>query len=309
MNDGLILIFGIVCAGFGGELFVRGLVGLAGWLRISQAVIGATVAAFATSSPELSVAVNAAVAGSPQIAMGDALGSNVVNVALILAVTALIGGIHSSRDSLRRDLPMAMLVPLATWMFAVDSVLSRTEGLLMLAMFLGWGIAKTIEAGRQRRVTAAASAEREQRWILAACLGGMALLIVAGVFIVQGARGLAMALGMDEFIIGATIVAIGTSTPELATTIVAGIRGHSDISLGTILGSNIFNGLLIVAVAAIIQPIAITGQEVTIALFFGIVALALAVPGRNGCITRHRGGLLLAVYVAYLAVLLRHLAN
>jgi len=136
MNDYVALISGVVCAGIGGELFVRGAVGLAHWARVSPGIIGATVAAFATSSPELSVAISSAMAGDPQIALGDALGSNVVNVALILALALMISGIQSSRGSVKRDFSVALLIPIVTGVLFFDGELSRFDGLLMMGMFL-----------------------------------------------------------------------------------------------------------------------------------------------------------------------------
>lgn len=146
MNDCVALSMGVICAGIGGELFVRGAVGLAHWARISPGIIGATVAAFVTSSPELSVSVNAALAGKPQIALGDALGSNVVNVALILGLVLVISGIQSPRDSVKRDFPVALLIPIITGVLFLDGELSRLDGFLMLGMFLAWIVAAIIEA-------------------------------------------------------------------------------------------------------------------------------------------------------------------
>jgi cation:H+ antiporter len=128
MNDYVALILGVACAGIGGELFVRGAVGLAHWARISPGIIGATVAAFATSSPELSVSINAALAGKSQIALGDALGSNVVNVALILALALVISGIQIPRDTIKRDFPVALLIPIITGLLFLDGELSRIDG-------------------------------------------------------------------------------------------------------------------------------------------------------------------------------------
>jgi len=299
----LLLISGVGIAALGGELFVRGVVGLAHWLRISPGIIGATVAAFATSSPELSVAVNAATAGHPQIALGDALGSNVVNIALILGLTLFISAIQAPRDSLKRDFPVAMLVPLVTGVFALDGELSRLDGFLLMGMFLAWITTAAIEARKQRSLAEYVLGEQRRGFVLLSCAAGLALLVAAGMLIVAGASGLATAFGVDEFLIGATIVAIGTSTPELATTVVAMLRGHSEISLGTVLGSNIFNGLMIIATAASIHPIEVDWQEMAIALVFGVAALGCVFPGQDGLIDRRRGGLLLTIYVLYLAAL------
>ncbi|MHB1185280.1 MAG: sodium:calcium antiporter [Desulfobulbia bacterium] len=303
MNDYTLLLLGVACAGLGGELFVRGAVGLAHWARVRPGIIGATVAAFATSSPELSVAINSALAGNPKISLGDALGSNVVNVALILGLALLISGIQSPRDSVKRDFPVGVLIPIITGVLFLDGELSRIDGLLMLGMFCAWLVATIIEARKQRSAADKILGEHRVWLVVFSCVAGLALLVAAGNFIVKGARGLALAFGVGEFIIGATIVAIGTSVPELATTIIAKLRGHDEVGLGTILGSNIFNGIFIIAVAAIIHPITVAWREIAIALVFGLVALVCTYPPRSGFIERRRGVLLLALYVAYLAAI------
>lgn len=305
MNEYVSLILGVVCAGFGGELFVRGTIGLGHWARISPGIIGATVAAFATSSPELSVSINAALAGTPQIALGDALGSNVVNVALILAVALVISGIQSPRDAVKRDFPVALLVPLITGVLLLDGELSRFDGLLMLGMFFVWLVAAIIEARKQRSAADEVLGEHRGWLVVISCVSGLAFLVAAGNLIVAGARAIAISFGIDQFIIGATVVAIGTSVPELATTVIAKLRGHDEISLGTILGSNIFNGVFVVAVAAIIHPITVAWREVAIALVFDLVAVVFIYPTRAGFIERRRGVLLLVLYVAYLTTILQ----
>ena len=308
MNDYLALFLGVACAGIGGELFVRGAVGIAHWARVSPGIIGATIAAFATSSPELSVSVNAAMAGQPQIALGDALGSNIVNVALILALALVISGIQSPRGSVKRDFPVALLIPIITGVLFLDGELSRWDGLLMLGMFLAWLVAAITEARKQRR-SAEGVLGNHRRWLVVlSCVAGLVFLVAAGNLIVAGARGIATSLGMDEFIIGATIVAVGTSVPELATTVIAKLRGHDEVGLGTILGSNIFNGIFIVAVAAMIHPITVAWREVAMTLAFGLAALVLAYPTRKGFIDRRRGVLLLVLYAVYLTTILQRQA-
>jgi len=303
MNNYLALTVGVFCAGIGGELFVRGVVGIARWARVSAGIIGATVAAFATSSPELSVAITAAMAGKPQISLGDALGSNVVNVALVLAISLLISGIQCPRDSVKRDFPIALITPVVIGVLAFDGVLSRLDGLLLLGMFIAWVVAVTVEARKQRSAAGEILGERRGWLAIILCLAGLVFLIVAGRFIVTGAKGIATSFGIGEFVIGATVVAIGTSVPELATTVVSKIRRHDEVGLGTILGSNIFNGLFIVAIAAIISPISIDWREVAIALVFGIVTVALIWPARSGYIERGRGVLLLALYIVYVVTI------
>lgn len=308
MNDYVVMILGVVCAGIGGELFVRGAVGLAHWARVSPGIIGATVAAFATSSPELSVAINSAMAGTPQIALGDALGSNVVNVALILAVALVISGIQTPRNSLKRDFPLALLIPGITGVLFLDGELSRFDGLLMLSMFLAWLVAVVIEARKQRSAADKILGEHRGWLIVLSCVAGLAILVIAGKLIVTAARGIAISLGIDEFIIGATIVAVGTSVPELATTVIAKLRGHDELSLGTILGSNIYNGIFIVAITAIIYPITVAWREVAITLIFGLVALVFSYPSREGFIERRRGVFLLVLYGVYLVTTLQRQA-
>jgi cation:H+ antiporter len=300
MNDYGLLIIGVLCAAAGGELFLRGAVGIARWARVSPGIIAATVVAFATSSPELSISITAALAGTPQISLGDALGSNVVNIALILGTAVSLAGMQTQRSSVKRDFPVALLIPPVTLVFFFDGVLSRTDGLLMVAIFLAWFIAVLIEARRQRSAAEKVLAERRGGRAIVGSTAGLALLIVAGRLIVNGARGIAAAAGLSEFAIGATVVAVGTSVPELATTIIASLRGHEEISLGTILGSNLFNGLLIIGVAAIISPIHVGWTDVVGALAFGLAGVALTYPNRQGRIDRARGALLLLLYASYL---------
>lgn len=305
MQDFAYLALGVVLAAMGGELFVRGAVGLARATRVSGAIIGATVAAFATSSPELSVAINASLEQRPQIALGDALGSNVVNVALILGLALLISPIHSPPGSVRRDFPVALAVPVVIAVLCFDGMLSRAEGVLLLGLFIAWLAAALIEARRQRGEDPGTAAPGG---LVAAALGaaGLVLLFASGRLIVIGARGIAESFGISEFTIGATLVAIGTSVPELATAVIAKLRGHDEIGLGTVLGSNIFNCLWIVPVAALIHPIALDWREVAVALAAGLLAMAVVFPPRHGHIGKIRGGLLLAIYAGYtLAILAR----
>lgn len=305
MPDYLTLALGAALAAVGGELFIRGAVGLAHWARISPGIIASTVVAFATSSPELAVSISSALAGKPQISLGDALGSNVVNVALILASAVAISGIQTPRWSLTRDFPVALLIPVITLVLLLDGVLSRIDGFLLMGMFAAWLIAVIIDARKQR--SSADKIPGEQRGMLAAMLSiaGLACLIAAGRLVVNGAKGIAIAFGLDEFTIGATVVAVGTSLPELATTIIAKLRGHDEVGVGTILGSNIFNGLLIVGVAAIIHPIAVGWRDVAGVLIFGMLAVALTFPNGRGFIERRRGPLMLALYAAFLITILQ----
>ncbi len=305
MLDYVWLGLGVLCAGIGGELFVRGAVGLAGWLRIPASIIGVTIAAFATSSPELAVSTSAALAGDPQIALGDALGSNVANISLILALALLISGIRTSFNQIKRDFSVALLAPFMIGILALDGQLSRIDGLILLGLFMCW-LWLTIKETRQHRSRVETTARFTANWrYIVSGVTGLIFLVVAGRFIVDGAKGIADSFGIDEFIIGATVVAIATGTPELATTLIAKLRGHDDLGLGNILGSNIFNGLVIVAIAALISPITLLWREVAIGLMFGVITTALILPLGSGWLGRRRGVILAIIYCLYVGVILQ----
>jgi cation:H+ antiporter len=306
----LFLILGLVCAGGGGELFIRGAVGLASWARIPAGIVGATVAAFATSSPEFSVAISSSLAGNPQISVGDVIGSNIVNIGAILGIALLISPTAAPREGLRRDFPIALLTPFAIGLLALDGSLSRLDGIVLLGLFTAWLVATVLEARRARAATLEGEATEEVLSVkpgaalLCSCIG-LILLVIAGRTIVSGAVGIATAFGLDAFVIGATVVALGTSVPELATTLLAKARGHEEVALGTVLGSNIFNGLFVVGVAAVICPIRLPFHSVVAGLLTGMVVTLCAYPPSSGILGRQRGALLLALYIVYTAVLLQ----
>ncbi len=304
MNDALLLFLGVVAAGVGGELFVRGTVGLAALSRVSPAIIAVTVAAFATSSPELSVAVSAASKGTPEISLGDVLGSNIANIALILGLAVIIQAMHVPRDSISRDLPVALGIPFLIGLLSLDGQLARGDAGILAAAFLAWLVIVVRAALHQRKRDTDVIGEHRWRHAIVSSGAGLGLLILAGHLIVSGAQGIAADLGISEFVIGATLVAIGTSTPELATTLIARLRGHDDIGLGALLGSNIFNGSVIIATAAAITPITVDPAIVGLTLGFGALAVALAYPDRSGQLRRWRGILLLALFIIYSAYVL-----
>jgi cation:H+ antiporter len=293
------LLLGILLAAAGGELFVRAAVGLAAHLRVSHALIGSTVAAFATSAPELSVAVNAGLAGTPRIALGDALGSNVVNIGLILGLALVLRANQVDRGGLTRDLGAISLATALILLLSLDGQLGRIDACALLALFAAW-LVFTVRAGR---ITGEPSAQlragRLHRTVATGVIG-MILLILAGTYVVHGASGLGNHFGVDPFLLGAVLVAFGTSTPELATTVVATLRGHDEIALGNILGSNIFNASLIVPVAALINPIRINLGEVGLALGFGLALVVALLPPPGGRLGRNRGLLMLVLYGTYL---------
>lgn len=298
-QDTLILLAGLACAATGGHFFLHGTVGLARAWRLSAAMIGATVAAFSTSSPELSVAIGSALAGTPEISLGDALGSNVVNVALILGGALLLGPIRCSTESVRRDLAAAVVAPVLVGLLAADGILTRLDAAVMLGAFAVWLGVMIRTVWRQRDKLPAEL--RAQPWDAAGRIAlGLVLLVSSSWLIVAGAQGIARGLGWSSFLVGALIVAVGTSTPEIVTTLFARWHGHDDIGLGTILGSNVFNLLFIIAVAAAIRPVSVAGTGPWLSLGVGLVVILLAMPGKSGVLGRGRGLLLLVGYGGYL---------
>lgn len=292
-------------AGVGGELFVRGLVGLASWARIPAGIVATTIAAFATSSPELSVGVNSALAGEPQIALGDALGSNVVNLGLVLGIALLFGPLRDRGGMARREFPFALVAPALTFALVIDGLLSRADAIVLMIAFVSWLALSVRYAKGERETSSDAPEESHHGQTIAAAIAGLVLLIFAGKFIVTGAKFIGDWLEWPPFIVGATLVAFGTSIPELATTLFSRMRGHDEIGLGTVLGSNLFNGLFIVGIAAIIHPIRVSPQTVAIGLMFGLLTVALGFPARTSLVPRSRGLLLLAAYGTYVMLLVR----
>ena len=302
-TDILALLVAIPLAAAGGDAFLKGVLGISVWLRLPNMLVATTLAAFATSSPELTVSSLAAWAGKPEIGLGDALGSNVVNIGLVLGLALLFGSLSARFGEIKGNFLLALAVPVLTLSLARDGTLSRGEGGLLLTLFTVWIFMQARQALAHRRATAdqATTGSPLRAWLYAAV--GLVCLVLAGKLFVTGASGIALALGVHAYVIGATVVAIGTSLPELVTTLLARWRGHDDVGLGTLLGSNLFNGLAIVGVAAAIHPIQAPVGEITAALGFGALTVLLILP-RAGVIQRWRGGVLLLAYAAFVTATL-----
>ncbi|MBK9019850.1 MAG: calcium/sodium antiporter [Sulfuritalea sp.] len=300
MTDLALILGAILLAAAGGEAFLRSILGAALHLRVPKVVAATTLAAFATSSPELTVSSVAAFAGQPEIGLGDALGSNVVNIALIFGLALLYGAVQTTRQDFGRDFYLALAVPVLTFVLILDGRIDRPEALLLLAAFLAW-LAWTVRGALRNRSDAVIVEAGELSAGTSLLLGviGLGALIAAGRLFVGGATGLAAALGVDTYVIGVVLVAIGTSLPELVTVILSRLRGHDDIGVGTLIGSNLFNGLAIVGVAGTIHPIAAPLGEVALTLAAGAFALLLLLPDRSGQIVRTRGVLLSGLYAAF----------
>lgn len=301
-TDLLLLLAAVPAAALGGEAFLQGLMGVAARLRVPRLLVATTLAAFATSCPELTVSSLSAWAGRPGIGLGDALGSNVVNFGLILGSALLLGPLAVDRREIRRDWLLALLVPVATLLLGLDGVLSRGDGAVLLAAFAVWAAWLTRLAlhrrGQAPADTAPSQAPVSTAAALARLLAGLAGLLVAGRLFVLGASGIASALGVHAYVVGATLVAAGTSLPEWVTVMLARRQGHDDVGLGTLIGSNLFNGLAVVGLAASLHPIRVSPREVGVAAGFGLLTLLLVVP-RHGLLPRHRGLALLLAYAAF----------
>lgn len=298
-SDLAALIGAVVLAAVGGEAFLKSILGAAAHLRVPKAVAATTLAAFATSSPELTVSTIAAVSGTPEIGLGDALGSNVFNIALIFGLALLFGAIRSPRKEFHHDFALALAVPFLTLVFALDGRIARGEGAILLLVFAIW-LGFTLRAALRHR--ASKSGEPPTNTGLAPWLTlvlgvlGLGALVMAGRLFVLGATGIAAAFQVNIYVIGVLVVAIGTSLPELVTMLLARLRGHDDVGVGTLIGSNLFNGLAIVGVAASIHPIAAPLNEIVVTLVCGVAGLLLLLPNRAGIISLGRGIMLLGLY-------------
>ncbi|MBM4189276.1 MAG: calcium/sodium antiporter [Betaproteobacteria bacterium] len=301
MTDLFFILIAIVLAAAGGEAFLKSILGAALHLRVPKMVVATTLAAFATSSPELTVSSIAALAGQPEIGLGDALGSNVVNIALIFGLALLYGAVQTTRQDFGRDYYLALCIPVLTFFFVLDGRIGRGEALVLLTIFAAW-LAWTLRVALRQRDAAVEIEAGELSVGRSLLLGilGLGALFAAGRLFVSGATGIAAAFAVDTFVIGVVLVAIGTSLPELVTVILSRLRGHDDVGVGTLIGSNLFNGLAIVGVAGTIHPIAVPPAEVALTLAVGIVALLLLLPNRAGLIVRGRGVLLLLLYAGFI---------
>lgn len=321
MNS-IMLLGGGVLLYFGAEWLVGGASGLARALGVPQLLIGLTVVAYGTSAPEVVVGVKASLAGSGAIALGNVVGSNIANLGLILGLTALLSPARVDGALSRREVPVLLLATLAVPVVLLDGVVTRLEGTGLLLAALGYSVWMVVSTRRSMKAEAADAARdagqmekaadlagapsaRGRGRLAVTALAGLAFLVLGGSLFVDGASGLARTWGMSERIIGLTIVAVGTSLPELATSLIAAWRGHSDLSVGNVVGSNIFNALLCLGAAALLSPVQAPLASVRLDLF---VMVALTVFGavamrRARVIGRVEGGALLAAYVAFLVAL------
>ena len=308
--DVVLIVFGIALLYVGGDLLVRNASLLAARWGIPPMIIGLTIVSFGTSAPELAASVSAALQGAPEIAVGNVVGSNIANVALILGLTAVIRPLRAQAQFLRRDTPLMIGVALLLVALFLNGSLGRVEGLVFVIGLAGylWLLLRSEESP-------AVEAEYEQEFAVmpqasAWRAGGGALLglvtLVAGAqFLVSGATAIARAAGVPELIIGLTLVAVGTSLPELATSAIAALKGESDIALGNIVGSNIFNILGILGITILVRPIELpfSAIAVDLAVMVGLSGLLWPFLRTGMRLGRREGATFLVLYVAYVVYL------
>lgn len=309
---GLLLLVG------GGDALVRGAVAVARRLRVSSLLIGLTLVGFGTSTPELVTSLQAAVLDSPGIAVGNVVGSNIANILLILGGAALIHPLSISREALWRDGGMLLLATLTCLAVILHGRLLPATGLVLVVMLLAY-IAYTYLRERGVHDASAVMHEAEAAAIAAQpaptrlwlCLtmvtGGLLLTVLGARLLVNGTIELARDAGISETLLGLTVVAVGTSLPELVTSLVAALRRQADIALGNVLGSNIYNVLGILGLTALVQPVPVPPEigRFDVWVMLGATLLLLLIVGGRGQIGRPAGGLLLAAYGGYLILLMR----
>ena len=309
MPDLAVLIFGIVVLYFGAEWLVRGASRLASALGVSPIVVGLTVVSLGTSAPELVVCLVAALQGNPGLAIGNVMGSNLANIGLILGLTSLVHPLEVKHRVVWREMPIMLLITFSIYPIAFDGVLSWTDGLMLLVVLLAY-LVWVFRSGHREEIKSSpspsdsiATSEGAVSLLNPKDIGqvalGSAFLVLGGYCIVKGAVEVASALGVSEVIIGLTVVAIGTSLPELATSMVAAMRQEVDIAVGNIIGSNIFNLTAILGTTALVRPIMIPetvlSRELAGVVFMSLLLLPIL---RNGWqIKQWEGALLLTAYI------------
>ena len=322
--DILFLVGGLLLILLGANGLTDGAASVAKRFHIPSIVIGLTIVAFGTSAPELTVSISSALKGSADIAIGNVVGSNTFNTLMIVGCTALFAPIAITRNTLKREIPLCILSSFALLICANDifldgsreNILSITDGLLLLcffAIFLSYTFAIAKRDGEMKETSQSEEEEIRQlpMWKSALyILGGLAGLIVGGNFFVEGASGIARSLGVSESVIGLTLVAGGTSLPELATSIVAALKKNPEIAIGNVIGSNLFNIFFVLGCSASITPLHLTGItnfDLWVLVGSSILLWLFGIFFGKRIITRVEGSILILCYIAYTAVLIYNL--
>jgi len=302
---GLLLLF------VGAEGLIRGSSNLAIKIGITPLVVGLTVVAFGTSAPELVVSLKAALIGNSSITIGNVLGSNIANIALILGVSAMIRPLNVNTNVIKREIPFMIILSVLVLLLSLDGILGFVEGLIFILILISYTILSIVFAKKEKNQEVEAEFKEGLKSKLNIptsilfTICGLAILILGANLLVQGAVTLAKLFKVSDVVIGLTIIAIGTSLPELITSIVASYKNETDIAIGNVVGSNIFNLLSILGITALILPINTKGVSIIdwgVMLFCAIILLPLSKTGFK--ITRTEGALLFTGYVIYIYSLL-----
>lgn len=313
----LYLIGGFILLVIGAEVLVRGAARLAARFGISPLVIGLTVVAFGTSAPEMAVSTQSAFLGQGDIAIGNVIGSNIFNVLVVLGLSALIIPLLVSRQLVRLDVPIMIAAAFLAWLLALDGSYSRLDGLILFACIItytGYLIISSLRAWKPEQTIVDEYSAQVNPHRFATLMNstyillGLALLVAGSNLLVTGAVGLAHALGLSELVIGLTIIAVGTSLPELATSLLAAWKGERDIAVGNIVGSNLFNLLAVLGLAGLVSPEKIPVAQNAISFDFpvmlAVMLACLPVFFAGYRISRWEGALFFAYYIAYTAYLI-----
>ena len=320
----LILIAGLVLLVAGAEVLVKGASRIAFMFGLSPLVIGLTIVAYGTSSPELMVSIQSSLAGQPDIALGNVVGSNIFNVLLILGVSALITPLVVAQQLIRLDVPILIGISCLTLMFGLDGKISRVDGTIFLIGIILYTTFLLIQSRKERNPEVTDEYEREYGGStarspqqIAINIGfvvlGLGLLVLGSKFLVDSSIAIARSFGVSELVIGLTLVAAGTSLPELATSVVASIRGERDIAVGNVIGSNIFNILAVLGGSSLFSADGLTVSasalrfDIPVMIAVAVICLPVFITGQ--LIARWEGLLFLSYYVAYTAYLIMDSAN
>lgn len=305
MTAVLLIIVGALFLIKGADFLVDGGSGIALKSGVSHLVVGLTVVAFGTSAPELAASLVASFNGSGDICFGNVVGSNIANIALILGITALIRPVAVNRLLVRWELPFMILISGLTWFIGWKGHASYAAGIVLLALFIVY-IIHCVKSPPMPLDVEDDAAKRGYPVLIGMVVIGIVGLGAGGMLFVKGARDIALALGVSEAIIGLTVVALGTSLPELITSAVASFKGNSDISLGNIVGSNIFNILFVLGVTAVVRPYPISPDRfmTLVGMPFMIVLAVILLPFSLGAgrIGRIKGSIFFIIYVVYVAL-------
>lgn len=307
--DYIYLIAGLAVMVFGAEMLVRNASTLATRLGIPSLIVGLTIVAFGTSAPELAISSMASLDGKPDLALGNVIGSNIFNVLLILGVSALVTPLIISEQLVRIDVPFMIGVSALAMLMALDGNIGHFDGLLLLAALVTYTMFQIVQGKKSAAADEALQPPKGHLVLdVALLLVGLGILVVGSRLFLDGAVGIARAIGLSELVIGLTIVAIGTSLPEAATSVVAALRGERDIAVGNVVGSNVFNILAVLGVASLLS-----GQGISIArssvvfdfpVMIAVAVACLPVFFKQNTIARWQGGVFVGYYAAYMAYLI-----